>query len=417
MIRRALSQVFLLSVATRLVQAATTLLLIRRMPEGQYAAYIFLVAGTATVTGLLGSAFNNLYIVGERDLRIRGTSDYLGFQLLCAAALIPITLPFAGGLAGMYWWGVALVFATLRVQYAMTIFQRELIFIGYSGVELARALVILIGCVLLAWRGGGALGAREVILAQTAAGAGVFALAYGGRAGELRHMAIRPVLRLFAEIGRSDYRFLVAYVAVLAIFSQIDVFLLKSLSSAHELATYGAAARYYGLLGMGLGALHVVYSPVIQQARDNGQCEEAFREHRRLLAWFIPVVALAFACAGWIVPLLDGGKYPGSVAVFRLLGVSAVFSFMFSPHVHVLFRLRDFRMLFRFVVGSLVINGVVCAVLVSQLGAVGAAIGTLLGFGMLNGTIFLRSRVLRAGWAAGDLRSTLALGAVVEPGT
>jgi O-antigen/teichoic acid export membrane protein len=191
------------------------------------------------------------------------------------------------------------------------------------------------------------------------------------------------------------YAWLVAYFAVLAVFSQVDVLLLKALSDERTLAAYGSALRYYALLSLALGAVHAVLLPAIQRAASQAELDTLYAQHFRLLALFVPAVALAALAAGWILPWIDLGRYPDAVPAFRILAASAVISFAFSPHVNVLLKRERFRFLFLLIVAALAVDIVLNLALIPRFGAAGAAAATLLASACVTVPIFLASRRAR----------------------
>jgi len=171
--------------------------------------------------------------------------------------------------------------------------------------------------------------------------------------------------------------------------------MLKAIASNIQLATYGAAFRYYTLVSLALASIHVVLLPAIQQLKSPDQLDELLAKHVRILAIFALVTGAGAWAAQWIIPAIDMGKYPDSVMVFRILAVSAILSFALSPHVNLLMRFEDFRFLTILISVALFINVTLNFPLVRSKGAVGASIATLIAYLFLNGSIFLRARRYR----------------------
>jgi O-antigen/teichoic acid export membrane protein len=115
-----------------------------------------------------------------------------------------------------------------------------------------------------------------------------------------------------------------------------------------------------------------------------------------LLVVFIPAVALGALMAGWVLPWIDLGRYPDAVPTFRILAVSAVLSFAFSPHVNLLMKHERFRFLFILIVFALVVHVLLCLLLITRFGAPGAAAATLVGSACVTVPIYFESRRLKA---------------------
>jgi O-antigen/teichoic acid export membrane protein len=95
------------------------------------------------------------------------------------------------------------------------------------------------------------------------------------------------------------------------------------------------------------------------------------------------------------MPWVDQGRYPDSVTAFRVLALSAVVSFAFSPHVNMLLKLERFRFLVTLVTLALCANVVLLLLLVPRYGAVGAAVAVLIAAACVTMPIYFESRRLR----------------------
>jgi O-antigen/teichoic acid export membrane protein len=395
---RTLVQVAAFSVVSRGLLAIVALVLIRYMTPAEYARYIFVLSATGVLTGLIGTAFNNIYIVGHRSLDVKDPSEFLGMQLLSLSVLCVAALPFRSALNGFYTLAVGVTVSTALVQFLSTVYQQEKAFFRYSMVETVRALLLVVGTLALALlpRGFTAVNALWV---QIAMGMVMFGAFFLTRLEVGKVLRVRRSAGLLAQVARSPYRLIVLYVMVMAVFGQLDVLLLQWLTDDFQLASYGAAFRYYGLLGLALGTVHSVFLPVVQDTTRMDQLDAIFRKHGHLVLVAIPVVLAGMAASPWIIPFIDAGKYPGSVRVFQILSVSAILSFAFSPHVHVMMRVRDFQRLVAYALCGLAVHLVASVALIRVWGAAGAAVGTLLAFLTLNGSIFLRARSVRRDYA------------------
>jgi O-antigen/teichoic acid export membrane protein len=392
---RALLKVFSFNVVAKIFLGLAGILLIRYMPALDYAHYTIALSVVAVVTQTLASSFNNIYIVGHESLALgENSNSFLAFQLLCVAILGLVTMPLVPRVAGIYGVTLALVVATLASEYSKSCFQRRQDFSRFALVEFLRAASFLVSVVTLVLVFPQYVKAWQSLVLQAACYLIVFILLSGIRLdGDL--LRIGKATRLAVQIWRGKYRFLFAYFCILSAFSQLDVFMLKAIASNIQLATYGAAFRYYTLVSLALASIHVVLLPAIQQLKSPDQLDELLAKHVRILAIFALVTGAGAWAAQWIIPAIDMGKYPDSVMVFRILAVSAILSFALSPHVNLLMRFEDFRFLTILISVALFINVTLNFPLVRSKGAVGASIATLIAYLFLNGSIFLRARRYR----------------------
>jgi len=389
-------QVLSFDVLAKLALGVVTIALIRFMPVEEYALLTFAASAAGLAAQVFSAGINRIYIVGFDRHALAGRVEALiTLQLVGVAAAAFVSAPFAGAFRGLYPAVAALAGAMVISEFSKTFYQRELRFARYSGTEMARtaAQAIAVGALLLAY--GAELHAAAVLWAQT----GALALAFC--------VALRPVLRwrgladvssaaaLARSIAAGPYALLFAYFSIVAVFSQLDVVMVRWLADDQVLASYGAALRYYALLSLALGAVHAVLLPAIQQARSSQELDGLYARHFRLVLVFVPAVILAGAAAGWVMPWVDHGRYPDSVAAFRVLAVSAVVSFAFSPHVNMLMKLERFRFLVALAALALGVNIAMLLLLVPRYGAIGASVATLIAAACITIPIYFESRRLR----------------------
>lgn len=160
------------------------------------------------------------------------------------------------------------------------------------------------------------------------------------------------------------------------------------------IATYGSAFRYYSILSLALGSVHAVLLPMIQKSSSHQELRHLFAKHRQIVMAFIVVVTFAGWLAGWVIPWIDAGKYPEAVATFRILCVSAVISFAFSPHVNLVMRFERYKFLLCLIVAAFALNVSINLALIPSYGAVGAAIATMISAATVTISIYVESRKL-----------------------
>ncbi len=386
-------QVFLFDILSKGLLGAISLALIRFMPEDEFALYTFAVSIAAIVTQALAMSFNRIYLVGYRNLNLESRpASFLGFQILTITVVIGLMLPLTEYLGGVYWSVAALILATCVSEFAKTIFQSELRFLNFSMVELCRSVVFVGGVSILLYNVRHDSKAWQILLFQAAAMFLVSVSVIRRRLDVYRLLKISEAMRFTLAIMRRQYRYLFGYFFLLAFFAQISVLTLTIFADSGDLATFGSAFRYASLLSLALAAVQAVLLPVVQRTQDIVELRAVFAEHRKMVLLFALLALFGGWISQWVIPWIDLGKYPEAVPVFRILAVSTILSFAFSPHVNLVMRFEDFKFLFVLISVALVVSIGLNIVLVSMLGAIGAAVASLISVGGVSSSQFVRAR-------------------------
>lgn len=373
--------------------ALATFVVIRIMPSEQYAVYTVALAGVSFAAGVIFHAFGRIYVVGHQwhDL----TSDVRPFilsQSMFVGLVACAAYPFMQWEWLNYCSAVVLTLAVGVSNFAKTIHQRNMKFDRLSGIEVSRSLLFLVLLAVVVWLLGNGLQAWQAMLIQSLA----FLIVALPLLIDLNwSLSVRQAaegIRIAKRIVTGEYRNLFGYLLVVAAFLQVDVAMLALLTDSHSLASYGSGFRYYSLLGMALNAVHTVMLPVVNGASSKGDLEQIYRTHRHATWLFTPAIVAVALGSQWLIPLIDGGKYPDSIAVFQILAISSICSFALSPHVNLLMRFERFALLLTISCAALAVNVVMNLALIPALGTPGAAWGTFIAYSMLNGSIFIASR-------------------------
>jgi O-antigen/teichoic acid export membrane protein len=389
-------QVLSFDILAKLALGAVTIALIRFMPVEEYALLTFAVSAAGLAAQIFSAGVNRIYIVGfDRHALADRVEALLALQLIGVAAVALLATPFASSFKGIYHAAAVLAGAMVISEFSKTYYQRELRFARYSGIEIARTAAqgVAVGALLLAF--GDGLDAVAVVWAQAGALTLAFCAALCPVLRWRRLANVSSVRALVRDIAAGPYALLFAYFSIVAVFSQLDVVMVRWLADDQVLASYGAALRYYALLSLALGAVHAVLLPAIQQAHSGQELDRLYAQHFRLVLVFAPLVVLAGVLAGWVMPWVDHGRYPDSVTAFRVLAISAVVSFGFSPHVNLLMKLERFRFLVALVALALGVNVVMLLLLVPRYGSIGASVGMLIAAACVTIPIYFESRRLR----------------------
>ncbi len=389
-------QVLSLDLVSKAILGALGILLIRYMPAGEYATYTLLASIAAIVTSGVAGSLNRVYVLTAEKGRPGEAGQALGLQFLVIVLLALVGAPLILAIGADIWLLLALVFALSSAEFAKTCYQRELAFARFSTVEVARSILFAATVLLLIWNRGSEVDAYSVLAAQTVSLA-IVALVSLQTPMKGASFKLGGVINYARRFTNRKHLELFAFFLVGGLFSQADILMLKILGDELMLATYGSAFRYYGLLSLALGAVHAVLLPTIRSSASGAELQAILAKHRQMLVLFAGAAAFAAAAASWALPWVDGGKYPQAVGAFRILCISAVVSFAFSPHTNLLLKFEAYGFLVGSIVCALTLHIASCLVLIPAHGAMGAAASTAAAAAALNLTHFLRARRLRSG--------------------
>ncbi len=381
---RAVFQVFSFEVLSKSLLGVVGIALIRLLPQEEYASFTYALACAAFASQALAFAFNRIYVVSQTAVTRERIDGMMSAQFMLVFAFALLLLPAASALGILYLPVVLLVLTSAIADFTKTIYQRDQQFFRLSLVELGRSVLYLTGVTALFVASNGTLRARWVLSAQILAMLTATLVTWHVERRSAPRFSPGAGGRVLREMVTGASRFLLLYFLLLSMFAQLETFILERLSTTVALASYGAASRYYGLLSLALGAVHTVLLPRVHEARQTGTLDQVLREQRRLLLAVVPLLLLAAAVAGWALPLVDGGKYPDSVAVFRILTASALFSFVLSPYSNVLISAAAYSHLCGLVFVAMIVGALVSVVTIPAHGALGAAFGQTSGFFVLN---------------------------------
>ncbi len=161
-------------------------------------------------------------------------------------------------------------------------------------------------------------------------------------------------------------------------FAYVDVLVASALLHQKQVATLGAAIRYLAIVLAAAPALGAILRVRTAQM-DMIDSQEAQRA--MLLRWMrvgaAPVVVstvLGVALSPWLIPIVDGGRYPESITAFQIFLVTAASSYLFAPAPSLLMAQQRYQALAATFFVALCVNLVGDVLVARRLGVVGIAV-------------------------------------------
>jgi len=394
MIRKVIN-VFSYSVFSKALLGVATLLIIRDLQQEQYAIYSYSLAIVGFMSQSISVAFNRIYIIGFNEFG----SDTDGNQLLGGQYVLMLggalfIYPFIQISDALFAIIISVVFLTSTTEFLKTMYQKNAKFNKYSLIDLGKNIFFLGALSILVLYQKSEILAIHILFLQSLAMFFLVIPILGLKRIYDAFFGMRKGLIICKKIALSKYKYLFGYFIVLAFFSQLDIFMLEILSHEKELANYGAGFRFYSLLLMALGAVHVVLIPMIQEVVQKSDLRKLYLKHRNLTLVFTPMVLIISWLSQWFIPLIDEGKYPIAIDVFQVLSFSSIISFGFSPYAHFLMRFEKFKYLFILICMGVVLNIILNISFIPVYGSIGAAWATLFAFALVNAAIYLYAKLI-----------------------
>jgi O-antigen/teichoic acid export membrane protein len=252
-------------------------------------------------------------------------------------------------------------------------YQAHLAFVKGGLVNVARSAMLLIAALTTAVL----LTSSGVITAAAIAGASIIAgsIAAGRIIASMRNQVRVRGARL--GIGAESI-WLTVYSLVATGFATVDVFIVAIILNTTDIATFGAAQRYYAIA---LGAAPALGSVLRVRTAQADILDSADTQVAVLRTWIMRGTAPTFVLllflglvAQPVIPLIDQGRYPTSVPVFQILLVGVFAYYLTLPAVNLLMAQGRYRALAIAFGAAFALNAIGDFVVGPTIGVIGIAI-------------------------------------------
>ena len=367
--RKGFVSTFLLDVTGRGLSAVATVFFIRGLTTDSFAYLVlFLNIGQFAGAALTGG-IRMRYMRTEAERVSRGGEIGAGFGLALAASLLLVlavgTLAVAGvAIAGSGNTDSQFLFVALTAAYTagyaaielgMFHHQAHLSFAraGWIGVGRGATLIVVGIAAIVGTIGQGAVTAGAIAVTTVVLGLVVCAPMLRDSLGGALDAGISR------EFGRESAWLTLFYLAS-AGFAYADLFIVAGFLNADAVASYGAALRYVSII---LGPLPALLAVMRVRTSQSDLVDSATAQVDLLLRWvkqsIIPatvVVGIAAIGAPFVIPLIDGGRYPHSIGVLEFMLLPAWLNYMTLPSADLLMTQKRYSLMGAIYVGLLIVQ-------------------------------------------------------------
>jgi O-antigen/teichoic acid export membrane protein len=347
-----------LDVVSRALSAVATVIFIRALGVESFAYLVlFLNIGQFAGSALTGG-IRMRYLRAEAERVSRGEEEATGFALAMGAglALILGVAALAIAVVGIVEFGdsgtdpglfVALTAAYTAghasIELAMYHNQAHLKFTRAGVIGIARSAAIFAAAVAASL---GFIESGAVVAAATAVA--VLTVAAATCAPLVRQTVAAPAAAALGSFG-SEAGWLTVYYLASAGFAYAGIFIVGALLDDSAIAAYGAALRYIAIV---LGPVPALLAVLRVRTSQHDVVDSSHRQADMIVSWvrrsILPVgaaTAVAAIAAPFLIPLLDGGRYPDSVPIFQLLLLPALVNYTTMPGPNLMMTQKRYRLL------------------------------------------------------------------------
>lgn len=189
----------------------------------------------------------------------------------------------------------------------------------------------------------------------------------------------------------NQYKMLVLYFIISAVFSQLDFIFLRYLSDSYQVATYGSAFQYYLFLLLVMNSLKQVMLPSLVKA-GGGSFKQITKDLMPVYISFTVIVLFLISTSYYWTSFVENGRYTETYLVFSCLAISSILSMVLSPSSEILQVKGKFQFMFNCALLAITLNIVLNYLLIGQYGALGVSVATLISFLLLNSMFTIESR-------------------------
>lgn len=402
---RHISTVFLWDNIAKLVGITATIILIRTLSKEDFALYTFFCAAATFFVGFISSGIDMAYVrfaAEEYSITKKMPNDIFVFSLLlCLLVFLiisPVILTCGGEISVLMFKSTSYVMPTIlgfaaaigllfinmisRYYQVQEKYKKAGFILGFQKVLFLLLILVVLALGRLDFL---KIAAAQIVIVSIS---GISLAAAILKSDLLKHKIALNVNRLIFFLKASFW--LVLYFLCLALFSHLDIFMISRLMTSDDLADYGVAFKYYSLLMLMFPAIKTVLkvrTSKIDMVESVEKQRVFFRKWMKVTTLlFVPTIALVILFSGHVMNFLNGEKYVASVLPFKILALSAMCSYVFSPNTDIFRAMKRYFLLFCFGFATLVINFLGNYLLIPSYGITGAATATLLSYLLVNGS-------------------------------
>lgn len=175
-------------------------------------------------------------------------------------------------------------------------------------------------------------------------------------------------------------KWVAAFTLVSATSSRLDTFITARLLSEEQLGIYSASNQLVQVIPQLIGALGTVIAPKMSEMTNKESFVKYYKKTQLLVIVLAVMGLIGIPVAKFLIPLLYGSAYQGSVPVFAILFISMLLFLIALPiHNGIIYYYSYPKLFFYLGIGHLLIVLIGGWYLITYFGVIGAALAVLVG--------------------------------------
>lgn len=388
--KRDLVKVFIGENLSKVILLIVNVLLISMMTVSEYAKFTLLFSVTMLGSQLACAAIERLYIVDYVEFAPYAKSALFASLAICLVGVLIYIYASVTLIESMVVCGAMI--ATSLQQFRRIKYQQRQYFGFYAASDLIKSSIWFLGVVSVfyIWGQLTAIIALSVLIIASSV-----SLISMPRVPVDDFMAPKyncaKVLRVLTN-NLDVY----VYTLLAAILPYMAVLLANQTENENLIATYGAAMRFQAITASIIQVFNVVFLPKISTAVAIGQGAVFLRSSLKKMPIMSVVLLMVIIFVSYLIPYVDGGKYPDAVFVYIVLSGCSWMSLISVSSINYLLANHAYRLILVAMVSGLMTLVISSSIFEMYSPKFGIAYASLLGYMVVSSFLLfcaLRSSV------------------------
>lgn len=377
---------FIVDGVSKLFLALASLLLIKYLPVNDFAEFSIVFTASMMAYQTVGGVVERLYISDYNKFNSEGGGS--GFPLMGAVGVAISTYIYSS--VGFYYALFAFVLVIICTKYQVQRIkkQKEERFFTYAMVDMLKNLFWLLLIYLKVEIAVDYMRIDNVLYAlSTFALLAIASNLLLGLFSNEADLDVYSVNSRFSKMLRSVKYFVsrkdvVAYSIIGGVIPYYPFIIATLTHDKPLIATYGAAMRYQAIFSMAIMAVNTVV--IARFCNNKSMISEHSKNFYKILPLLLLFLGATISVVYYIIPYVDGGKYPGLQIAFVILSMCSAVSLMSTVAVNKLLAFNNYNVMLKSVSLGFVVMVAVTPIFTYVDNEIGPLLSVLAGYSLIT---------------------------------